>query len=300
MRWTLLFLLCMAAPALAQTDAVEQRLKHDLAALKYAQSLYDAESGAFRVQAGGKPSLRAINGAMRVYEYLNGATHGQPFPDKVKAKAFVLNCYDAKMGSFAEPGGKADVTITSVAIMAACQLDVPKEQLKPAMLYLKANAKTFEDVRIGAAAVEAYGVKECPFDLTSWHDNADHFFRHRGDDFKNGAARDIGSYAAFKLRLGVKLEEPEFIVKNLQAGQRDDGGWGKTDAKTSDLETTYRVMRAFYLAKAKPTNLAGISGFLQKCRNADGGFGVSPGEPSSLSGVYYYAVIQKWLGELSK
>jgi hypothetical protein len=297
MRLTILTLFLLAQSSIAQTSKIEAALKQHLETLKYVQSLHDAESGAFRVVAGGKPSLRAINGAVRVYAYMKAADYGMPFPTPEKAKAFVLNCYDAKTGSFSEPGGKPDVAITSVAIMAAIQLEMPKEKLKGAMDYLKTNAKTFEEVRISAAAVEAWGVKECPFDLKPWHDNADQFFRNRSNDLKNGGARDLGSYVAFKLRLGATVEELDLHVKNLQLGQREDGGWGKAAAKTSDLETTYRVMRALYLAKAKPQNLEALTKFLAKCRNADGGYGVTPGEASSLSGVYYYAVIQKWLSE---
>jgi prenyltransferase beta subunit len=295
MRLASLLLLAFATPLFAQTDKVDAKLKQHLETLKYVQSLHDAESGAFRVQAGGKPSLRAVNGALRVYSYLNAADHGMPYPTPEKTKEFVLKCYDEKTGSFAEPGSKPDIAINGIAIIAAAQLEIPKEKYKGAMLYLKANAKSFEDVRIGGAAVEAWGVKDCPFDLQPWHDNADHFFRHRSDDLKDGGARDLGSYVAFKLRIGAKVDDLDLHVKNLQAGQREDGAWGKAGAKTSDFETTYRVMRALYLAKAKPKNPEALLGYMSKCRNADGGYGVTPGEASSLSGVYYFAVVSKWL-----
>ena len=80
----------------------------------------------------------------------------------------MLSCYDPKTGAFAEPGGKPDVAITSIGVMAAVELGIPKEKYAKAMDYLKANAKTFEEVRIGAAAVEAWGVKDCPFELEPW------------------------------------------------------------------------------------------------------------------------------------
>ena len=90
-------------------------------------------------------------------------------PNKDKHAAFVLKCYDPKTGGFADtPGGKPDVASTSIGVMAAAELGIPHEKYAKAMDYLKENAKTFEEVRIGAAAVEAWGVKDCPFDLKEW------------------------------------------------------------------------------------------------------------------------------------
>ena len=95
--------------------------------------------------------------------------YGQPVPrrersntleEKYRTKtehaAFVLTCFDPKTGGFAEPGGKPDVPTTSIGVMAAAELGIPKEKYAKSMDYLKENAKTFEEVRIGAAAVEAW------------------------------------------------------------------------------------------------------------------------------------------------
>ena len=59
------------------------------------------------------PGLRATNGAVRAIKYLGGE-----IPNKEKHAAFVLKCYDPKTGAFAEPGGKPDVAMTSVGVMA--------------------------------------------------------------------------------------------------------------------------------------------------------------------------------------
>jgi hypothetical protein len=58
-------------------------------------------------------------------------------------------------------------------------------------------------------------------------------------------------------------------------------------------------MRALSLLKAKP-DAAGVRRFIASCRNADGGYAVTPKGPSSMSGVYYAAVIEKWLTELER
>ena len=70
------------------------------------------------------------------------------------------------------------------------------------------------------------------------------------------------------LRLGVTPKNADAIVNYLKAGQRKDGAYCKEDSTNSDLESTYRVMRAFVMLKAKPLNIAGLRDFIQKCRNA--------------------------------
>ena len=160
--------------------------------------MHDAETGAFKLDAKSKPSLRATSAAVRSLAKLETAV-----PDKAKTAKFVMKCFDKASGGFAEPEGKPDVTITSIGIMAACELGIDRDDFKPAMTYLEKNAKTFEDVRIGAAAVEVWGVKKCPFDLEPW------FRIAKADDafspeniFQMGLARAVGSSVAFALRLG--------------------------------------------------------------------------------------------------
>ena len=108
-------------------------------------------------------------------------------------------------------------------------------------------------------------------------------------------ARDTASVVAMKLRLGLPVVNKDKIFQMIRNGQEADGGWKKEGAKTSDLETTYRVMRAMVLAKERPKNTFKLGEFLASCRNADGGYGTAPGEPSSASGTYYCAVVSKWL-----
>ena len=59
-------------------------------------------------------------------------------------------------------------------------------------------------------------------------------------------------------------------------------------------------MRAFHLLKEKPKDVAKAKAFVASCRNADGGYGVKPGDPSGVGGVYYVAILGKWLDELEK
>jgi hypothetical protein len=266
--------------------------------LLFILKLQDPETKAFKVTADGKPSVRACNGAVKVLKTVWGM---DTFPNKDKVAAFVLSCYDPQTGGISDaPGGKADVASTSVGVMAAVELGIPREKFAKAMGYLKANAKTFDDVRIAVAAVEAWGVKDCPFDLTPWLDTAKEFGLQKCLDPKNGGARTVGSIAAMQLRLGKSVEVPVDALQFLRDGQRNDGGWGKAGDAASDAETTYRVMRAFMLMKEKPRDPAKLREFVAKCRNADGGYGVKPGEPSTMSGVYYAGMISHWLGGSEK
>jgi hypothetical protein len=296
----LAFLLLLPSVSVAQNKEIQDAIDQKLAAIRYVRGLQDAETGAFRASADAKgPGLRATSAAVRSLKYLTGKPTREAVPNADKAAAFVLACFDPKTGGFADaPGGKPDVTLTSVGVMAAVELEVPKEKFARAMDYLKANAATFEDVRIGAAAVEAWGVNVCPFDLKEWRQIAQSQVKRAADDKTDGKARELASVEAMFARLGWGTTPA--VGGMLADGQRPDGGWGKGGEKGSDLETTYRVMRAFYLLKAHPKGAAKLREFIAGCHNADGGYGVKPGEPSNVGAVYYATIITKWLHELEQ
>lgn len=318
MRLSFALVLLLPASSFAQTEekikAVQKKLENDRTA-KWVFALEAPEGGFYlapkdpRTKVDPLPSLRATNGALRALKYL-----GHPLlkGEREKHAAFVLSCYDPKTGGFAEPGGKPDVAITAVGVMAAAELDIPHEKYAKAMDYLKENAKTFEEVRIGAAAVEAWGVKDCPFKFDEWEKIAREvpvIKNGTKEGFKNGEARDIGSVIAFRLRLGINkpAEYDWFINRSLALGQREDGGWGKKGEKESDIETTYRVMRTLWLLKDNPkdvnkppvaTDLKAVRKFVDSHRNSDDGYAVKPGDKSSMSGVYYCVIVSHWLDEM--
>jgi len=300
---TLLALLLLAPVAVAQTAAEKE------ATLKYIESLRDPATGAYKVTPDGKPSLRACNGATKAIHALGGELR-----DKDKVAKFVLSCYDEKAGTFADPGTKADVASTAIGVITACGLNIPHDKFKGAMDYLGKNAKEFEDVRLSAAAVEAWGVKNCPFKLDVWlevaeaHLKAAFMATGKSEVRNGGTARDIGGATALKLRLGAVEQRKadaftngDFTAALLLRGQRPDGGWGKKGAKTSNIETTYRVMRALLLLKV-PTvlDVEKLREFIASHRNKDGGYATEPGKPSSMSGVYYNTIIAKWLDDMGK
>jgi hypothetical protein len=256
----------------------------------------EARDGGYHADARGAkdhaPTLRATSAAVRSLKYL-----GAEVPHKEKHAAFVMSCYDPATGAFAEHGGKPDVAQTSVGVMAAVELGIPREKFGKAMAYLKEHALTFEEVRIAAAAVEAWGVKDCPFELDDWNAVAMKFGEQKISDPKDGGARDMGSVTAYWLRLGEKSPNRAEALRIIREGQREDGGWGKKGEPASDPETTYRVMRALMLLKEKPSHPEAVRKYMASLRKPAGGYATRPTDAASVGGTYYAVMISKWLDE---
>jgi prenyltransferase beta subunit len=284
---------------LVVTHAYAQTADEKKATIAYLQSLQTPEGGFLaaapdpKSNRASKPSLRATSSAIRALKYFGGAPG-----DKDAAAKFVASCFDKDSGGFTDMvGGKPDVSTTAVGLMAVVELKMPTDPyVDPAVKYLAANVKNFDDIRIAVAGLEA--VNKRPKEADTWRDqvtkmaNADGTFG-KGD----GKTRETGGAAVALLRLGDKLENKVEIVKTLKAGQRTDSAFGKDGTDTSDLESSYRVMRAFHMLKQKPSDVSGLTGFIAKCRNKDGGYGVAPGQPSSASGTYFASIILHWLEE---
>lgn len=283
---------------LLPTLAFAQTAEETKATIAFIEGLRDKETGAYKVTADGKPRLRACNGAVKSLKAL-----GEKVTEIEKLRKFVLTCYDAKTGAFAEPGGKPDVTITSVGIIVACEVGIPHGDFPKAMDYVLGRANTFEEVRITAAAVEAWGSEN--LNLGQLRDSIG-----TGDDRPIADARDGGArLAASELVTWLRLKSADTykdwvterlaaLTKTLQPGHCDDGGWRKTGEKSSDLESTYRVMRAFKMVGSKPKDIPALRKFIASHRNKDGGSANEPGEASTMSGTYFSVIISKWLDEI--
>ncbi|MFO0863218.1 MAG: prenyltransferase/squalene oxidase repeat-containing protein [Gemmataceae bacterium] len=282
-------LLLTPMAAFAQEDAGRK------ATIEYMRSLQTSAGGFLSMKPAPNvrlaPTLRATSAAIRALHYLQGEA-----PNPQGAAEYVDRCFDAASGGFSDmPGGTPDVFATSVGLMAVVALKMPVEKYaSPASKYLTENAKSFEDMRIAVAGLEAIGVKVSK--TNEWREairktqNDDGSFG-KGD----GAARATGSAAVALMRLGETVDR-EAVLKTLNAGQRRNGGFGKEDdAESADLETSYRIMRCYMMIRAQPGRPEGLRTFVAKCRNADGGYGVAPGQGSNIGAVYYAAIIQHWL-----
>jgi prenyltransferase beta subunit len=287
MRYILAFL-CLVGPVLlVRAQSEEQKLK----TIAYLKSLQSSEGG-FRPSADedAKPGVRATLSALRAMKYC-----GDKPRDADACARFLEECIDKESGGMADaPGGKANATTTALGLMAIVELKI-KADIGPQVKYLSEHAKTFEEMRIAAAGLEA--VQTVPEKLAE--DWIRQINKMRNDDGTfgkdDGKARDTGGTAVTILRLGGKLEHQDNVLKAVRDGQRKDGGFGKAGAEGSDLESSYRIMRLFHMLKQKPADVPGLKKFIDKCRNDDGGYGVAPGQPSSASATYFASSILGWL-----
>lgn len=279
----------------AQAQSPEEKR----ATIKFLQDLQSPVGGFLPAPANPKarrppsPSLRATNAALRALKYFGG----QPRDPKACAK-FVAACFDKESGGFDDrPDSGPDTISAAIGIMAVVELKLPIEPYVDAVVkYLGTNAKDFEEIRLAAAGLEAIGKR--PPEADDWLKQIASMQNPDGSFGKDqGAARDTGSAVAAILRLGGMLEHPEKVIQVMKAGQRPDGAFGKTEVDTSDLETSYRVIRSLHMLKAKPADPNRVRAFIAKCRNSDGGYSVVPGQLSSVSGTYFAAIILHWLEE---
>lgn len=260
---------------------------------KLADGTYVATPSAETPKTG---SLRATLAGVRASRYLGRKV--EPTPALMK---FLADCHDADSGGYADaPGGKPDVPTTAVALMLAREFEADTKPVAgSAVKFLTANVKNYEDARIAVAGIEALGeAREVLGDTQSAWVALLPADRVEGRWIAD--ARTLGGVLAAMGRLGVTYTDRadiEGAFAALKAGQNPDGGFGKAVGGPSDLETTYRVMRAFHRYRQTPKDPAALRGFVAKCRNADGGYGVEPGKPSALSPVYYAAIVSHWLGE---
>jgi hypothetical protein len=279
--------LLAAAPAWAQTADQKK------ATVAYLQQLQQKDGGFAPAADKPKSSLRATSSALRALKYFGG----EP-AEKAACADFVKSCFDKDSGGFVDaPGGKPDVAVTAVGAMAVVELKLSTDPYEAAVLkYLGDNAKSFEEVRIAAAGLEALGKR--PKEADDWLAQVLKMRNDGGTYGKGqGAARDTGGAVVAVLRLGGKVDNADAVLKVLKDGQRADGGFGKADSDSSDLETSYRVMRAFHMLKAPPADVGRLRDFIASCRNDDGGYGPAKGQPSGASATYNAATILHWLDE---
>lgn len=285
--------LMLLLPSLVRAGPAEQET------IKFIQSLQNADGGFLparqdpKLDQAPRSSLRATSSAIRALKYFGGE-----LPGKEQVVRFVASCYDETSGSFSDvPQGKPDYFITAVGIMAVVELKMDEEKYIPKAIQYLTTAKEFEEIRLAAAGMEA-ARRFVPETIAAWMRQMAALRNGDGSYGKpNGDTRMTGSVVALILRVNGKLsdDEKKASIKVLVNGQQTDGGFARADAKGSDLETSYRVMRAFHMLKEKPKDVAKLKEFVTKCRNKDGGYGVAPGQPSNISGTYFAGIIYNWL-----
>ena len=248
--------------------------------------------GGFGSSKGGKSSLGGTSGAIRMLKNVGGS-----IPDIAACRAYVNSCFDPKSGGFAnEPGGKPGVGITASGLMAVGELGTTTDEMvKGAIDYFHKAAKSFEDIRIAVAGLEA--IKKSSPDSSRW---IAEILADRNDDGTWGKGGEqafaTGSRVAAILRMGGTIEKKDAVVAAMKAGQRPDGGWSK-DGKDSDLGSTYRIMRSFFMMNEKP-DLEAVRSYLMKHKQDDGAYASKPGA-SDGGGTYFVTTVNRWVRLLS-
>jgi prenyltransferase beta subunit len=258
------------------------------ATLEYLAGLQTAKSGFKPDAKADGPTLRGTSASLRAIKYFGGTVTSMGH-----VRDFVLSCRDRDTGGFADkPNGTPDVAVTSVGLMALTEIGYNTGKIAPpAIAFMSKNAKTFEQIRMTAAGLEVVKMSTGRdaewIEMLTKEQNPDGTFG-KDDDL----ARETGGKVACLLRLGGKVKDADRIVKALDAAQREDGGFG---VKSSDLESSYRVIRTYHMLKRKPAKPDALKAFIASCRNEDGGYGVAPGKPSSAGGTYFAGIVLHWL-----
>ncbi|MBY0395229.1 MAG: terpene cyclase/mutase family protein, partial [Thermoleophilia bacterium] len=133
--------------ARAQTPAELEQTARVVAALQN-------PDGGFGATPGGPSSLGSTSSAIRILKYCGGA-----IPDVHAAIKFVRSCYESRTGGFRQvPGSAPDVATTASGLMAMQELKIDDAEIvDKAVGFLSENARSFEELRIAVAGLEAAG-----------------------------------------------------------------------------------------------------------------------------------------------
>jgi prenyltransferase beta subunit/predicted esterase len=249
------------------------------------------KDGGFAAKAGQPSSLGATNSALKILKHVRGSV-----PDILGCIAFVKSCRDASGGFAQTPGGQPDVNTTAIGLMAVSELKLADHTLiREAVAYLGRNAKSFEEVRMAIAGLEAIGVASP--DIPRWNHQIQ-AMRNPDGTFGEGPGQAFasGGAAAAVLRMGLPLEKRDAIVAAIKAAQRPEGGWSK-DAGPPDLSSSYRIMRAMFMLHEKP-DFDRLLGFVARCRQSDGSYSSTPAGTGDLGGTYLATILIHWSRQL--
>jgi prenyltransferase beta subunit len=238
-----------------------------------------------------QPSLRTTRTALRALRLLGGVP-----ADRAAVVRYLKACYDRPSGGFADrPGLPPDAISTAVGLMILGELKLPTKPYADAGLkFLNDHTQGFEQIRMAASAVEELGRRVPQAD--AWLGVIRAARNPDGSYGKGpGRARTTALYVVAQQRLGGKPQAEAAVLTVLRAGQRPDGGFGGDMPGRSDQEACYRIVRLFSRLGAQPDQPAALRAFIARCRNADGGYGVRPGQTSSLHGTYYATIVRYWL-----
>jgi len=281
----LVVILYTATITLADSPSREQ----SEATFQYISSLQNMDGGFRSGAAPGSSLVSATSSALRAFKNLGGPINDRP-------ERFVLQCLHESGGFSETPGGTPDIRTTWMGVSAIVNMKgAPPSNVEKIRDFVTNNAKgIFPDIFFAAATMEDAKMKAPK--ASEWIAAVEATRNPDGTCGKN--ASDTAQAVVTILRLGGAMMDPAPIAKALKAAQRPDGSFsGRGDV--SDLPGTYTIMRALCMLKEKP-NLAGVVEYIRRCRNAEGGYGASPGKPSNMAFTYMASSVLRWADELAK
>jgi poly(3-hydroxybutyrate) depolymerase len=250
------------------------------------------KDGGFAPKIGQPSGLGSTNAGLRVLRHVGGSV-----PDVLACVNYVKSCRAAGGGFAPTPGGKPDVITTALGLMAASELKIAdSDMIREMVIFVGKNARSFEEVRMAAAGLEAIGVY-AP-DAPRWLQQIQ-AMRNPDGTFGTGAGVPFatGGSAAAILRLGYPLDHRDAVVKAITAAQRPEGGWSKDDGPP-DLPSSYRIMRAMFMLDERP-DIDRLLGFVARCRKSDGSYSATPGGEGNLAGTYLGTILSYWSRQLA-
>jgi prenyltransferase beta subunit len=286
-RLSLALSLCLALPALSQDNSSSAR---------FLQNLQTADGG-FQNVAGdalGRANLMATAASLRALPLLGAEPR-----DKAASLRFVRSCVDPGSGGICDrPGGKPTVTSTAMGLMALGALgrmgavgsEESRAAVERAAHFLEKNSRTLEEIHMALAGLEAVDAR--PTNADTWHGEV---LKMQNPDGSFGSLRDTASAVVILMRLKCEVLHLDAVKRILVNGQSADGGYGRPDRQSSDLETTYVLMRALHMLGCEPKSRSSCRDFVMRCRNVDGGYGITPGQPSQAVPTYFALSILHWL-----
>ncbi len=249
------------------------------------------KDGGFAPKVGQPSSLGSTNHGLRVLRHVGGSV-----PDILACVNYVKSCRVKGAGFSPTPGGKPDVVTTGLGLLAASELKIADpDMIREAVAFLGKNARSFEEVRMAAAGLEAIGVYSP--DAPRWLHQIEGM-RNPDGAFGTGPAAPFttGGCAAAILRLGYPLEHRDAVVSAIKAGQRPEGAWSKDDGPP-DLSSSYRIMRAMFMLHERP-DIDRLLAFVARCRKSDGSYSATPDGEGNLGGAYLGTIIIHWSRQL--
>ncbi|RCS42044.1 hypothetical protein DTL42_19635 [Bremerella cremea] len=257
---------------------------------RFLDSLLRDDGGYANAAGKAKSSLSSTNSVLKALDSLDCIVSATE-----KTVDFVRSCHDGVLGGFAQqPGAEADGFTTASALMLLNRLggsgavSIYQER---AVQFMNSKARTQYDHFMTIAAYE-----EC--DITgSSPDKAIAYFQAKAsDDTPNARVLDNAITFSSLLRAGQPFKNKPAVIDLLLQRQRDDGGFG--DGDSSDLFTTYCVLRCLVLLKTPP-NVRRLQRYLSQLRRKNG-FAATRGEAASAGATYQVLSILQWISDLQR